>query len=332
MRLTWSCASPDARSWRALSHQSRESASGGGPQSPDATRVKSPQVINKRQKLPRGYLGLGVPCRYVDDAVIKFNLNDGESIALNHSQPPFPQSQRLAASHRANPRGTHRGPSTSTTQELELELIQSHMAQKPVLRGEMGRACVAREVSVERGGMGDFNRAVHRIIDTRGHLRSPLLPGLWSIPDENPQVLGLGIGESAASVIYLLDSIRRLDVYRAKIFRCSTWVAPTTSRPRRPLACSAQGPVACGVMRPFSPGAASSWTGAASSLACSRPPPAPRARLATPILTSRTTASSTPSPRTPDAVFTPVRGGRTGTSTSSVSASGEVRGCTCWRC
>ena len=39
--------------------------------------------------------------------------------------------------------------------ELELELIQSHMAQKPVLRGEVGCACVAHEVSVERGGMGE---------------------------------------------------------------------------------------------------------------------------------------------------------------------------------
>ena len=38
---------------------------------------------------------------------------------------------------------------------LELELIQPHMAQKPVLRGEVGCACVAREVSVERGGMGE---------------------------------------------------------------------------------------------------------------------------------------------------------------------------------
>ena len=37
----------------------------------------------------------------------------------------------------------------------ELELIQSHMAQKPVLRGEVGCACVAREVSVERGGLGE---------------------------------------------------------------------------------------------------------------------------------------------------------------------------------
>ena len=41
------------------------------------------------------------------------------------------------------------------TRGLELELIQPHMAQKPVLRGEVGRACVAREVSVERGGMGE---------------------------------------------------------------------------------------------------------------------------------------------------------------------------------
>jgi len=39
--------------------------------------------------------------------------------------------------------------------ELELELIQSHMSQKPVLRGEVGCACVAREISVERGGMGE---------------------------------------------------------------------------------------------------------------------------------------------------------------------------------
>ena len=39
--------------------------------------------------------------------------------------------------------------------ELELELIQPHMAQKPMLRGEVGCACVAREVRVERGGMGE---------------------------------------------------------------------------------------------------------------------------------------------------------------------------------
>ena len=39
--------------------------------------------------------------------------------------------------------------------KLELELIQPHMAQKPVLRGEVGCAFVAREVSVERGGMGE---------------------------------------------------------------------------------------------------------------------------------------------------------------------------------
>jgi len=37
-----------------------------------------------------------------------------------------------------------------------------------------------------------------------------------------------------------------------------------------------------------------------------------------PTVTSRTTTSSTLSPWTPDAVFTPVRSGRTGTSTSGV--------------
>ena len=40
-------------------------------------------------------------------------------------------------------------------EELELEPIQPHMAQKPVLRGEVGCACVAREVSVDRRGMGE---------------------------------------------------------------------------------------------------------------------------------------------------------------------------------
>ena len=45
----------------------------------------------------------------------------------------------------------------SALPELELELIQSHMAQKAVLRGEVGCACVAREVIVERGGMGSVS-------------------------------------------------------------------------------------------------------------------------------------------------------------------------------
>ena len=59
-------------------------------------------------------------------------------------------------------------------------------------------------------------------------------------------------------------------------------------------------------------------------LACSHPPPAPRVRVATSIPTSILTTSSTPSPRTPDAALTPVRGGRTGMLTSGVIFSGEV--------
>jgi len=49
----------------------------------------------------------------------------------------------------------HSAPNGPVPRELELELIQFHMAQKPVLRGEVGCACFAREVSVERGGMGE---------------------------------------------------------------------------------------------------------------------------------------------------------------------------------
>ena len=128
----------------------------------------------------------------------------------------------------------------------------------------------------------------------------------------------LQANELAAAIHFLIQD----DFARSSraIVRYPTWIATTTSRPRRPLACSAQGTAARGVTRPFSPGATSSWIAAASSLACSRhPPPAPRMRVATLILTSRTKTSSTPKPRTPDTVLTPVRGGRTGMSTSGVS-------------
>jgi len=65
----------------------------------------------------------------------------------------------------------------------------------------------------------------------------------------------------------------------------------------------------------------------ASSLACSRPPPAPRARLVTPVLTSRTAAFSISSTRTPDAAFRPVvRGGNTETSMPGISFSSEMGG------
>jgi len=52
--------------------------------------------------------------------------------------------------------------------------------------------------------------------------------------------------------------------------------------------------------------------------------PAACARVATPILTSRTTTSSTPSPRTPGAVFKPVRGGRTRMSMFEGALAGSV--------
>ena len=56
--------------------------------------------------------------------------------------------------------------------ELDLELIRSHMAQKRVLRGEVGCVCVAREVSVERGGMGE--RGCARRLDGWVWVRSRL--------------------------------------------------------------------------------------------------------------------------------------------------------------
>jgi len=64
----------------------------------------------------------------------------------------------------------------------------------------------------------------------------------------------------------------------------------------------------------------SSW------LVCSRPPPVQHARVAAPILASRTATSSTFIPRTPVAAFTPTRGGRTGTSMSGGSFSMRSEG------
>ena len=49
---------------------------------------------------------------------------------------------------RTGPEVPQEASSLPVPPELELELIQPHMAQKPVLRGEVGCACVAREVSV----------------------------------------------------------------------------------------------------------------------------------------------------------------------------------------
>ena len=68
-------------------------------------------------------------------------------------------------------------------------------------------------------------------------------------------------GSAAASLAsYLLDSMAAVRSSRA-IVQYPTWIAKTTSRPRRLLACFAQGSVACGVIRPFSREATSSWTG-----------------------------------------------------------------------
>ena len=72
-------------------------------------------------------------------------------------------------------RGAQRTLAPNGAIELELELIQSHMAQKPVLRGEVGCACVAREVSVER----DRPRAPMKAV------RSALLPaGTWGASEK----------------------------------------------------------------------------------------------------------------------------------------------------
>ena len=127
---------------------------------------------------------------------------------------------------------------------------------------------------------------------------------------------------SAVSESSLLDSMAFARSSRA-IVRYPTWMATTTSPPRRPLACPAQGSAACGVTcshfrleRPH----------LGSQPQARWPAVTRRLRHTCGILTSRTTTSSTPIPRTPDASSTPVRGGQIGMSVSGVSFSDEVLG------
>ena len=69
---------------------------------------------------------------------------------------------------------------------IELELIQSHMAQKPVLRDEVGCVCVAREVThIKRHpdveSFGEAPRSAeqensHYIVSSTGYLGFQLFP------------------------------------------------------------------------------------------------------------------------------------------------------------
>jgi len=127
---------------------------------------------------------------------------------------------------------------------------------------------------------------------------------------------------SAGSESYLLDSITFACSSRA-IVRYPSWIATTTSRPRRPLACSTQG---------------TSRVGSCGQFCLERPHlgPEPQARWPAVARRLRNAFGWRPDPnfenyglfhaqsRTPGAVFTPVRGGRTGISTSGVSFPGSV--------
>ena len=59
-----------------------------------------------------------------------------------------------------------------STQRTRTTVIQPDMAQKPLLRGEVGCACIAREVSVERGGMGERGCARRLGVGSTMHLQT----------------------------------------------------------------------------------------------------------------------------------------------------------------
>ena len=58
-------------------------------------------------------------------------------------------------------------------EELELELIQPHMAQKQMLRGEVGCACVAREVWLKGAEEGCRRLFTHRLKGAEGGRKGP---------------------------------------------------------------------------------------------------------------------------------------------------------------
>ena len=98
--------------------------------------------------------------------------------------------------------------------ELELEQIQSHMAHMPVLRGEVGCACVAREVSVERGVM-DWIILAELILVLKSGL------DYLTVAEHSPGHSIL-VGQRGKSVDFLSSS-RTL----TRVFKCRGWRAPS---------------------------------------------------------------------------------------------------------
>ena len=91
----------------------------------------------------------------VEDDLNDWGPTPRRSLAQNYNtrRPTAPAGERraVAAVQAIEPSLTSGRPTLLQLRlELELELTQPHMAQKPVLRGEVGCACVAREVSVEK--------------------------------------------------------------------------------------------------------------------------------------------------------------------------------------
>jgi len=266
------------------------------------------------------------------------------------------------------------------------------MAQKPVLWGEVGCACVAREVNVEseliHGILPDFT------IGARGARFSELLQFTDSSRLDGAETLvdmkGLGIGESSDYGSFRAEQgqLKPIDRQAAKVHKAYCKAAKdlyskyhrTPDDEIHPVksALLSFGPVAgkyegtvlglgngcfgelpavfndvCAfiarnravsyvdryddkppkealgmfrsrIRRVRGHAAAFAWSDlildhSRKLVGLQSPAASPRVRVATPILTSSTTTSSTPSPQTPDAVSTLIRSGQTGMSTSGVS-------------
>ena len=113
-------ASPRRRAPEQLPARASLTRHTTAPTAQRCRRTRKIRTVNSFSTAPRG--GTTPLPRHAQPLLLlfrskAFHLDDGKSTAPNHSQPPFPQSQRPAASNRTNPRGIHIGH--STTQGLQ---------------------------------------------------------------------------------------------------------------------------------------------------------------------------------------------------------------------
>ena len=98
--------------------------------------------------------GVGPPLGVVVEFVGHTHKQPHIFLPVPYKAPDFVLFRMWPILRRQTPGDSFPGPRARAYVRTRTRTNTAHMAQKPVLRGEVGCACVAREISVERGGMG----------------------------------------------------------------------------------------------------------------------------------------------------------------------------------